>query len=35
MGTGKYGDTDSPGICKETHAERWKVLNISVKHVHE
>jgi hypothetical protein len=33
--TGKYVDTDSPGICEETRAERWEVLNISVKHMHE
>jgi hypothetical protein len=35
METGKYVDTDSTGICKETHAKRWKVLNISAKHMHE
>lgn len=34
MKTGEYGDTDSPQIWEETHAERWKVLNNSVKHMH-
>jgi hypothetical protein len=27
MGTGKYVDTDSTGICEETHAKRWKHLS--------